>query len=264
MDKLSNPKQQKRKPATIIQRLMTIVCLVVFIASAFYLVDALYDYYTNRQVLADIQDVYRENKEEAVEIDRNDSQTTVRSSFRDILSINNNIIGWITMNGTMVDYPILQAKDNAYYLNRNYKEEDSRAGSIFMDYRNDVTQQERNTILYGHYMKDGSMFGQLKRFLDEEFFEQNPYFYFDTLYDSYEVEIFSVYHTTTDFYYIETDFANNEAYHTFLDDIKERSEVTTDIELGTDDQIITLSTCDYLLDRDKGRLVIHGKLVKRG
>ncbi|MBP2078631.1 class B sortase [Oceanobacillus polygoni] len=260
---MSKQKQHKNKPKSMIQRLITIVCLVIFIASAFYLVDALYDYYTNRQVLADIQDVYRESKEDEIEIGPTDSVATIRSSFRDILAINSDIVGWVTMDGTMVDYPILQAEDNAYYLQRNYKEEDSRAGSIFMDYRNDITQQDRNIILYGHNMKDGSMFGQMKRFLDEDFLQEHQHFYFDTLYGSYEVEIFSVYHTTTDFYYIETDFPNDESYRTFLDDIKKRSEVTTDIELNAEDQIITLSTCDYLLDPNEGRLVIHGKLVKQ-
>ncbi len=112
----------------------------------------------------------------------------------------------------------------------------------------------------GHQMKDGTMFGQLDEFLDEDFLSENKHFQYDTIYASYEVEIFSVYVTTTDFYYIETDFADDEEYIDFLQLIKEKSEVTTEVDVTETDNIITLSTCDNLSDPEKGRLVVHGKV----
>lgn len=123
----------------------------------------------------------------------------VRKQFKALQQINQEIVGWITMDDTQINYPIVQAKDNDYYLFRNYKGEDMRAGSIFMDYRNDVKSQNRNTILYGHRMKDGSMFGSLKKMLDEEFFMSHRKLYYDTLFEGYDLEVFSVYTTTTDF-----------------------------------------------------------------
>src|SRR5699024_10762423 len=142
-------------------------------------------------------------------------------------------------------------------LTENYYGDESRAGSIFMDYRNDITSENLNTVVYGHRMKDGSMFQHLTKFLDEDFFKSHLTFEYDTLYDSYEAEIFSVYNTLTDFNYIQTDFSSKEEYGELLDKMQEKSRFKTDVEVSADDQIITLSTCDYELDQNEGRLVIH-------
>ena len=95
------------------------------------------------------------------------------------------------------------------------------AGSIFMDYRIDIGSYNPNTILYGHRMKDGSMFDELNKFLDKDFFDNHKVVKFDTLYESYEAEIFAVYKTTTDFDYIQTDFTSDEDYGSLLHEIQE-------------------------------------------
>lgn len=261
-------KHKQKKPPTkikkVMQRLTTITCLVVFTASAYYLIDTLFEYKENREVLADIQDVYKQSKEDNQDSpDTVASSKTIRTSFNDLLSINEDIVGWISIGDTVVNYPILQAEENEYYLNRNYKEEESRAGSIFMDYRNDIQSSDRHTVLYGHNMKDGSMFGDMDNFLEQTYFQEHQQVFFDTLYESYDVELFSVYQTTTDFYYIETDFPDDNTYQAFLDEIQGKSSVETNVEVSTEDQIITFSTCDYFLSPNEGRLVIHGKLVKK-
>lgn len=112
-------------------------------------------------------------------------------------------------------------------------------------------------------MKDDTMFNQLKRYVDKEFFDSHPIVLFDTLYDRFDAEIFSVYRTTTDFDYIKTDFESDEEFQEFLDIIQEKSLHQSDVRVTKDDQILTLSTCDYMLDPDKGRLVVHAKLVER-
>lgn len=116
------------------------------------------DYYENRKVMAEAQHIYKRSP-----MEEKSEDGEVRKQFQDLQKINPEIVGWITMDDTQINYPIVQAKDNDYYLFRNYKGEDMRAGSIFMDHRNDVKSQNRNTILYGHRMKDGSMFGSLKK-----------------------------------------------------------------------------------------------------
>ncbi|KMK78167.1 class B sortase [Alkalihalobacillus pseudalcaliphilus] len=240
-------------------RIITIICLLIFIYSAYRLIEIGYDYYRNHQVLTDIQEVYSpiERQEQSEE---NQQQ---RSSFNPLLDINEDIVAWITVEGTKIDYPILQSTDNDYYLNRNYLHQETRAGSIFMDFRNDITLEEEHTIVYGHRMKDGSMFAGLNQYLEPEFYQEHPSFSFDTLYQSYEVEIFAAYVTTTDFYYIETDFQEEQQFDVLLQEMKKRSAITTDVEVGSKDRIITLSTCDYQLDRELGRLVVHGKLTSR-
>ncbi|MGR5960848.1 class B sortase [Bacillus cereus] len=155
-------------------------------------------------------------------------------------------------------------KDNEYYLFRNYKGEDMRAGSIFMDHRNDVKSRNRNTILYGHRMKDGSMFGSLKKDVGRRLFSCPIVNYITIHYlKDTTLKFFSVYTTTTDFYYIETDFENDAAYTSFLKEIQEKSLYKTDTELTANDEVVTLSTCDYALDPEAGRLVVHAKLVKK-
>ena len=167
--------------------------LGTFFYSVYELGDIFMDYYENRKVMAEAQNIYEKSDGRAI------TRREVRKQFKALQQINQEIVGWITMDDTQINYPIVQAKDNDYYLFRNYKGEDMRAGSIFMDYRNDVKSQNRNTILYGHRMKDGSMFGSLKKMLDEEFFMSHRKLYYDTLFEGYDLEVFSVYTTTTDF-----------------------------------------------------------------
>jgi sortase B len=240
--------------------MLTVLCLSVFVYASYGLIDTVLDYYQNRKVMGNIQETFYD-----VEINENtDSSQTIRSGFDALLKENEDLVGWITMEGTQIDYPILQAEDNEQYLTRNFYNDDNVAGSIFMDFRNDIESAGKNTILYGHRMKDGSMFEQLSKYQDKEFFENHQTFEFDTLYDSYEAEIFAVYATTTDFDYIQTDFANEQEYEQLINNIKEESIYETDVEVSATDQIITLSTCDYVLDENKGRLVVQAKLVSKG
>ncbi|MED1560896.1 class B sortase [Alkalihalobacillus alcalophilus] len=257
--KVSGLKKTQKKKRRFLNRLVTIVCLGVFLFSCYQLLSIGLDYYQNQRVLADIQDVYTPS----VEVWEDSSKR--RSSFEPLLELNEDIVAWITVNDTKIDYPVLQAEDNDYYLFRNYLLEETRAGSIFMDYRNqvDANVEDKHTILYGHRMKDGTMFAALKNYLEQEFYESNQVFAYDTLYESYEVEVFAAYVTTTDFYYIETDFRDEEHYQEFLNEIQARSVIEPSIDIEAGDQIITLSTCDYQLDRHEGRLVVHGKLIPR-
>ncbi|MEI3613206.1 class B sortase [Pseudogracilibacillus sp. SO30301A] len=242
-----------------ISRLFTFVCLTVFIYSIYSLSDIGLDYYHNRQVLAEVQQIYQQvDKEET-----NGNKTEVRKQFHELHEINPDIVGWITIDDTIINYPIVQTNDNEYYLTRNYKKEESRAGSIFMDYRNELLSDNQNIVLYGHRMKDETMFNQLTKYLDKDFFTNHSKVYFDTLYDGYDAEVFSVYYTTTDFDYIQTEFESKDEYKLLLEEIHEKSIYQTDVKVTENDQIITLSTCDYTIDPDEGRLVVHAKLVER-
>lgn len=219
------------------------------------------DYYKNRKMMSEVQDIYYQvSPTDTVEAS---SSNEVRSGFDELLKQNERVVGWITIDDTQVDYPILHSEDNFEYLTENYYGKQSIAGSIFLDYRNDITSSDLNTIIYGHRMKDGSMFQDLTKFLDEDFFESHQTFEYDTLYESYEAEIFAVYNTLIDFNYIQTDFASAEEYEQLLAEIQEKSRYETDIQVSADDRIITLSTCEYDLDPDDSRLVIHAKLVKK-
>ena len=238
------------------QLVSTIFFIAVFLYAAFSLGNLGMEYYDNRKVLGDIQAIYDEMKAEHTVTDE-------PFSFDELLELNDDIVGWVSIDDTSIDYPILLTNDNDYYLTKNYLKEESRAGSIFMDYHNDIYEEDLHTVLYGHRMKDGSMFAHLKKFLKEDFFNDHPVFQYETLEGSYEVEIFSVYKTTVDFDYIKTEFDSDEAYMAFVESVREKSLFQTDVAVNEGDRIITLSTCDYNLDPDDGRLVLHGKLVKK-
>lgn len=251
-------KKQSSPLKRFISILVTITSLGVFIYAAIGLGDAVIDYYKNRKMLSNLQDIFYEEKE-----DSGSGRQSIRSGFDALLGMNEDVVGWITVDGTQIDYPILQGEDNDAYLTTNFEGRESRAGSIFLDYRNDILSKDLNTVIYGHRMKDGSMFQHLNKYLDEDFFFQHRTFEYDTLFKSYEAEVFAVYPTLTDFNYIETRFDTSEEYRELIDEIKARSKFSTDIDIAEDDQIITLSTCDYMLDEDHGRLVVHAKLTEK-
>ncbi|EDW21678.1 class B sortase [Bacillus pumilus] len=240
------------------QRMLTIVCLGVFIYSGSAIGLELFGYYQNRQVLAKAQTMY--GHEQGMNESREPG--TIRTSFDELRKVNDDIVGWINMKDTMIQYPIVQSRDNAFYLTRNYLKNDTRAGSIFMDYRNDVLHESPNTVVYGHRMRDGSMFAGLTNYLKKDFFDEHRTFQYDTLYQSYEAEIFAVYETTVDFDYIQTDFRDLGEYAHYLQAVRKKSIYQTKTDVSTDDLILTLSTCDHVLAPKNGRLVVQAKLKK--
>lgn len=253
-----------------ISKIVITLSIAVFVYAAYGLLDIFFDYYQNRKELAMAKELYeasvssehpiREDQENR----KKEEKLQVRSTFHDLLEENEDTVGWLKIADTNVDYPILQSDNNTDYLTKSFSGEESITGSIFMDYRNDITdEEERNFIIYGHRVKDGSMFEDLTKFLDEDFFKDHQTFTFETLYNEYEAEIFAVYNTLIDFNYIETDFSSDEDFEQLVSQMQEKSTYNTDVDVQADDQIVTLSTCEYTLDPVDSRLVIHAKLTKR-
>lgn len=172
---------------------------------------------------------------------------------------NAQIIGWLKLEGTRLNNPVLQTDNNEFYLTHNYLDEKSRGGSIFADYRNDV-MEDRHTIFYGHVLRNGTMFGDLSKFSEQSYAEAHPTFYYETNDQSYALEVFAAYETTTDFYYIETQFTD-ETYAQFLSDIQRRSDIEMGVQVNEADKIVTFSTCTTS-QNDKERFVVHAKVVE--
>lgn len=168
--------------------------------------------------------------------------------------------GWIRIKHTNIDYPILQADDNTYYLDKDMDGNYLMAGSIFMNYTNNGFDDE-NTILFGHNMKNGTMFANLSKYMQKDFFYGNNNIDIEISNNYHlEYEVFSVYVTDTKDNYIVPRFKSGDEYKKFLDKIKKKSMYPLEIELDEGDKIITLSTCYYTLHGE--RLVVHGKLKK--
>lgn len=182
-------------------------------------------------------------------------------NFDDLLKINNETKGWIQVNGTNINYPFVQTSNNDYYLTHSYDKSYNQAGWVFMDYRNDTVNYDKNTILYAHGMNNKTMFGSLRNILSSSWYNNtnNHIIKLSTPTENTLWQVFSVYHIETTNDYIQTEFASDEEYQSFLDMLKGRSAVTFDTSLNTTDKILTLSTCYNKTDK----VVMHAKLIKR-
>lgn len=206
-----------------------------------------------------IEDKLEKDKTET----KNETLKISNDYLSSLLTINDETVGWLKVNNTNIDYPVVQAKDNDYYLKKNFYKQNDKAGAIFMDYRNDSRELNQNTIFYGHNrFSNGVMFGTLQNSLNKNWYTNpdNHYIQFDTLYGKMKWKIFSIYKidVTTD--YLKTTFLDDESWLEFANMLKNRSiyDFGTNIEAG--DKIISLSTC--MGANNQQRLVVHAVLQK--
>lgn len=180
-------------------------------------------------------------------------------NFDELLAINTDIIGWLEMESVDISYPIVQSDDNDFYLHRTFRKQDNFAGSIFLDYLNSPNFSNRNNIVYGHNMKNGSMFGILKQYQDQEKYDKSKYFWIYTPTRIYKYEIFSasVVGTYSDSYQIA--FANQADFKEFLDQAKQQSMIETTAHVSYNDTVVTLSTCT---GDSSTRFIVQGKRVR--
>lgn len=177
------------------------------------------------------------------------------------IKINSETVAWIRVNGTNINYPVVQHKNNSYYLNHNFYNYKTDVGAVFADYRDEFDPFNNNTIIYAHNLVNRTMFGQVPLMLKKKW-RSNPdnyYIKLSTRKTNSIWQIFSTYRTTPTTDYLQSKFNDAETYEKFLNTIKNRSSHNFNTEITTDDKIITLSTCD---DIGTGRVVVHAKLIK--
>ena len=187
--------------------------------------------------------------------------SNIPTSLETLVSLNSDTVGWLSINNTKVNYPVTQSGDNDYYLNRDFYERRTANGWIFMDYRNDAVNLSKNTIIYGHALLSGYMFGDLRTMIKSSWYKNknNLLITFNTLGKEMKWEIFSIYRTpyTTD--YLKVNFFDDDEFLSFVDLIADRSVYNFGVKIDENDYILTLSTCS---GNDNGRLVVHAKLVQ--
>lgn len=173
---------------------------------------------------------------------------------------NKDIVGWIKINNTNIDYPFVKYIDNKYYLTHNLNKEKSTAGWIFLDYRNNINLKNKNSIIYGHARKDKTMFGTLKYVLKKEWYKnkENQIINIIIKNKKYKYKIFSIYTIKKENYYLQTEFKEDKEYKNFLNILKRRSIYNFKVDTKKINYILTLSTC-Y---KDDKRVVVHAKLVE--
>lgn len=180
-------------------------------------------------------------------------------NFNKLLKTNKDTVGWIEVKGTNVNYPVVQAKDNKYYMTRSFDGSNNMAGWIYMDYRNNKNFGDQNTILYGHSMLNKTMFGSLHNLARQSWYNDkgNHIIYVSTPTNEMAWQIFSVYDipTTSDYLYIKF---SNEDFLKFANKLKNRSRHKFNVNFTANDKILTLSTCRS----GNQRTVVHAKLIK--
>jgi len=276
--KLLNKKYKKEKlSVTLIyseeylaDNLMKQICLNTLRLCSFVLVSLLigtvgYIFLRNYYAMQEVSSIQEkitetiENTDITSIPDHDEEDYVIKNKYiYSLLKINPDVVGYLKVNNTNVDYPVVMAKDNKYYLKKNLYGADDMNGWIFMDFRNSDKILNDNTIIYGHNMYySGVMFGTLHKALNSSWYTnpENLVIQFDTMYESMKWQIFSIYTIPKTSDYLKVSFATDDEKRDYINKTKDRSIHNFDVEVSTDDYILTLSTCTG----DNERLVIHAK-----
>lgn len=219
----------------------------------------------NKKIVKDVSSENAENinppenkKDDYYEFIKTDMMNV---NFDELKKQNNDTVGFIKVNNTNVNYPIVQAKDNSYYLTHAFDKAKNSAGWVFADYRSNMTDFGKNTVIYGHSRSNQTVFGSLKKVLKKSWYsnKENHVIKLSTPEENTLWQIVSIYTIKPESYYITTKFSNNQ-FKEFIKTIKERSEINFTGSLNENDKILTLSTCENAAGTT--RLVIHAKLIK--
>ena len=221
-----------------------------------------------KKISSEIQELLDEDssEEEGQTTDAEQKMDEIRKSgsvsYKKLEDVNTDVVGWIKVKDTSVDYPVVQTVNNSYYLKHNFYRQVDFNGWIFMDYRNDSNLADDNTIIFGHNrFTSNVMFGTLQKLRKKSWFDKDSerqYITYNTLTEAHKWKIFSVYSIKVTADYMTTKFYSAEDKINFINMIKNRSEINFNTDVTENDKIITLSTC---LDNDR-RLVVHAVLLE--
>ena len=258
------PEQKKKKKSDVLLTIALIAAIAVFCYAAFNLYHIYTEYRKGTDEYNQIEEMaVTERDADSAEVAGPSAQIKppIEVDFDKLKSVNEDVVGWIYVDALPdISYPIVKGKDNQTYLHQTYEKNYNFAGTIFVDYENSGDFSDCNTLVYGHNMKNGSMFGHLKKFReDDKLYKQDKYFWILTPERNYRYEIISAYTTgvNSDTYTLFK--GPGEEFEKYLETIKGYSEIKTDdTNLTIKDRIVTLSTCT---GNESTRFVVQGKRV---
>jgi len=250
-------RRKKKGGSNIVSNIILVIAIVVFAVSAYKLYGIFSEYNKGDKEYQKIQDlvINTEKKDDTKE-------ETFSVDFEKLLEMNSDVVGWIRFDEpSEINYPVVQGRDNEEYLKRTFEANTNKLGTLFVDVNNPGDFSGRNTFIYGHNMKNGSMFAQLLKYKDDSFYKEYPYFYIytpDGKVRTYEIFSAGVVKDTSDSYIM--DYADDAAFQTYIDYIKQQSAYPTSAEVTTASKIVSLSTCTNV--RDDERFLVHGVMIK--
>ena len=250
-------RKKKKGGSNIVSNIILVIAIVVFAVSAYKLYGIFSEYNKGDKEYQKIQDL-------VINTDKKDDtkEETFSVDFEKLLEMNSDVVGWIRFDEpSEINYPVVQGRDNEEYLKRTFEANTNKLGTLFVDVNNPGDFSGRNTFIYGHNMKNGSMFAQLLKYKDDSFYKEHPYFYIytpDGKVRTYEIFSAGVVKDTSDSYIM--DYADDAAFQTYIDYIKQQSAYPTSAEVTTASKIVSLSTCTNV--RDNERFLVHGVMIK--
>lgn len=245
-----------------ITNVLIVILVLIFIGSGFYLFRYFYEAKQTEGELSELQQMREAGASEDSEEIQTLKGQTIMKEYRKLYKKNSDIIGWVTVKGTQIDYPVMQTpKDSEYYLHRNFKKQEDVNGLPFLDAKCDVEDTDSNLMVYGHHMKSGLMFAHLEDFENKDFYQKHKTIEFDTLYDKRKYEVVAVfrskiYKENEDVfkYYRYGGPLSERQYNTYVDNCKKLSVHNTGISPVYGEQLLTLVTCAY--HTEEGRFVV--------
>ena len=192
---------------------------------------------------------------------------TVLDEYKSLYNQNKNLIGWLKIADTNIDYPVMQTSDNTYYLDHNIDQESDKNGTLFLDAACDVVTPSTNLIIYGHNMRSGNMFGNLDKYKSADYYKEHPIISFDSIYEKGTYQVMYVFQSRiynedeiTFKYYQFIDAASQQEFDSNMRAMAEMSLYDTGVEAVFGDRLLTLSTCDY--EETNGRFVVVAKRIE--
>lgn len=233
--------------------ILIVILTVIFIISAFQVIKITYEYKTAHKANAELQNRFvLENDPTTAQ---GNHQVPISIDFDALKQENNDIVGWIYCPDTPINYPVVKGKDNNQYLHTNLKGKYLVSGTIFTDYRNGDVGDDPNYIVYGHSMKNDTMFGTLSNYKKQSYYDAHPTLYFLTPKGNYIIELCAgaVVKRNSEIY-------KTAPQETTVTDIIAKSTFDSDVKITAEDNVITLSTCSY--EFNNARYVVIGKMIK--
>lgn len=261
--KMNQDNQEKKKP-DLIAIICVAVGVVLIIVALSQLIPAIYHYITEEDAYTDLRDEYVKVDDEAQK-KQNHAEEADKDWWYDNISIdlltlqeqNEDVAAWIRFDEMDLSYPVMYSGDNEKYLHRDLSGEDSNAGSLFIDAKNTPDFTDGSTIIYGHNMKNLSMFGRLKKYKKDGFYDKNQYFTVYTDDKAYRYHIFSYFDISEGNDFFQTNYDTEDKLSSLISTMKKSSYLDTGVKVEKSDKIVTLSTCSA---EDK-RFLVNAVLV---
>ncbi len=261
-------RERRRKMIVVLCGITAVVCFAYF---------GVYSYFTERtemdyENLAQLKGssnlaAYMQSQKPTIHRTQEEEvELTVLEEYQTLYNKNKKLIGWIKIDDTQIDYPVMQTANNEYYMDHNFNQEYDRNGSLFLDKDCDIVHRNTNLIIYGHHMKSGKMFGGLNKYSSEEYCKAHPNIQFDTIYERGTYEVMYVFRSriynedeVVFKYYQFLDAASAQEFNSNMQEMAALSLYDTGVTASYGDQLLTLSTCDY--SEEDGRFVVVAKRV---